>query len=152
MNAKNTVMWSWTALTKYHLQAYKHSITRHTETATLSQALGTTEKIEKGEIDPDQSLDIADIEALALMTCTEATQDHNKGMGADIKEAAQGDSIQHAKTTTTEPPMTDHTGHNHICPTHCQNIFHTTEDHAVQDHTPTRGPKNHTLIGIGRSI
>ena len=54
---------------------------RDTETAKQGQALDTTEKIEKGETGPDHSLDIADIAAPAIMTCTEATPDHNKRDG-----------------------------------------------------------------------
>ena len=107
------------------------------------------------------------------MTCTEASPDHNKEMDTDTIRAAQGNPIQHIEATATETTMTHHTsnttdnpyitahqvttlrttvGHDHVHPTDCQNIFHTTEDHAVQDHTPTKGPKNHTLIGIGRCI
>ena len=107
------------------------------------------------------------------MACTEAAPDCNKGVGTYIIESAQGDSIQHTKATTTEPTMTHHISHTtdnphtaaylvttlrmavdhiHIHPTDCQNIFHTTEDHTVQNHTPTKAPKNCTLIGIGRSI
>ena len=86
---------------------------------------------------------------------------------------AQGNPIQHTEATAAELAMTHkpchttdnpHTaahlvttlrtavGHIHIHPTDHQNIFHTTEDHTVQDHTPTKGPENHTLIGIERSI
>ena len=107
------------------------------------------------------------------MACTEAAPDHNKGTGTDSIEAVQGNPIQHTKATATEPTMTYHTshtadnphiaahpvttlrttiGHIHVHPTDHQNILLTTEDHAVQDHTPTKGPENHTLIGIGRSI
>ena len=101
------------------------------------------------------------------MTCTEAAPDHNKGMGTDAIEAAQGNPIQHTKATAAEPAMTHYTGHTtahqvttlrtavghiHIHPTDHQSIFHTREDHTVHDHSPTKGPKNHTLIGIGRSI
>ena len=100
------------------------------------------------------------------MTHTEATPDHTKGMGTDAIEAVQGDPIQHTEATGAEPTMTHHTGHTtdnphttahmvtalrtavghiHIHPTDCQNIFQTTEDHAVQDHTPTKGPKTSNL-------
>ena len=116
---------------------------------------------------------MADIKALAIVTCTEAAPDHNKGMGRDAIGAAQGNLIQHTEAIAIGPTMTDHTGHTadnphttahqvtplrtaaghvHVHPIDHQNIFHTTEDHAVQDHTPTKGPKNHDLIGIGRSI
>ena len=142
--------------------AHQHSITRCTETTTPGQALDTTEKIEAGEIGPDHSLDRADTKALAIMTCTEAAPDHNKGMGTDDIEAAHVDPIQHTKATATEPTVTHHTGHTadnphtaahqvttlrttvgqgHVHPTDSQNIFHTTEDHAVQDNTPTKDPK-----------
>ena len=94
-------------------------------------------------------------------------------MGTDTIEAAQGNPIQHTEAMATEPTMRHHTGHTadnphttahqittvrtalghiHIHPTDLQNIFHTTEDHTVQDHTQTREPEHHTLIGIGRSI
>ena len=99
------------------------------------------------------------------MTSTEADPDHYKGMGTDAIGADQGNPIQHTKATVIEPAMTHHTaayqvttlrtavGHVHIHLIDHQNIFHTTEDHAVQDHTLTKGPKkNHTLIGIGRPI
>ena len=107
------------------------------------------------------------------MAGTETPPDHNKGMGTDAIEAAQGDPIQHTEATATEPTMThctSHTtddlpttahlvttlrtavGHNDIHPTDFQNIFYTTENHAVQDHTPTKGPENHTSIGGGRFI
>ena len=108
-----------------------------------------------------------------MVTHTEAAPDHNKGTDTDAIEAAQGDPIQHTKATAAESTMIHHTshtidnphttaylvtalrttmGHIHIHPTDHQNIFHTTEDHTVQDHNSTKGPKNHTLIGIGRSI
>ena len=106
------------------------------------------------------------------MACTEATPDHNKGMGTDTIEANQGSPIPHTEVTATEPTVTYHTSHTadnphtaahqvttlwtavgciHSHPIDSQNIFHNPEDHTVQDHTPTKGPKNHTLIGIGRS-
>ena len=53
----------------------------------------------KEEIDPDHSLDIADITAPAIVTCTDATPDHNKGIGTDAIEADQGNPIQHTKAT-----------------------------------------------------
>ena len=107
------------------------------------------------------------------MTCTEAAPDCNKGMGTDNIEAAQGDPIQHTEATVTEPTMTCLTGHTadhphttahqvttrrtaidhvHAHPTNCRNIIHTTEAHAVQDHTSTREPENHTSVGTERFI
>ena len=107
------------------------------------------------------------------MTHTEATPDHNNGMGIATIEAVQDNPIQHTEATVTEPAVIHHTshttdhphttahqvttlrtavGHSHVYPTNYQNIIHTTEDHAVQDHNPNRGPKKHTLIGTGRSI
>ena len=92
------------------------------------------------------------------MTCTEATPDHNNGTGTDAIEAAEGDPILHIEATTIEPAITHYTGHTtdslqstahqvitlrntvhhvNVHPTDHQNIFHTTEDHAVQDHTQT---------------
>ena len=97
------------------------------------------------------------------MSCTEAAPDDNKGKGTATIEAAQGCPIQHTKATVTEPTMTCLTGHTaehthttdhqvtalrttvdhiHTHPTNC--VIHTTEAYAVQDHTPTRKPKNYT--------
>ena len=107
------------------------------------------------------------------MTCTEGASDPNKGMGTATIEAAQGDPIQHTEATITEPTMTCLTGHTadhphitayqvtalrttvdhvHIHSTDHQNIMSTTEAHTVQDHTQTREPKYHTLVGIERFI
>ena len=154
MNAKNTNIQSWTALTKYHFKACQHNITRCTETLTPGQALDTTEKIQEGETGTDHSLGIADITALAVMTCTEATPNHNKGMGTATIEAAQGNPIQHTEATIAEPTVTCLTGHtpdhwyttahqvtilrttvDHVCthPTDQQNIIPITEAHTVQD-------------------
>ena len=136
------------------------------------QALDTNRKTKKEETGPDHSLDTADITAPAVVTCTEATPDHNNGMGTATTEAAQDDPIQHTKDTVTDPAMTHHTGHTtnhphtaahqvtalrttvdhiHVHPTNHPNMIHTKEDHAVGDHTPIRKPENHTLKGIGRS-
>ena len=103
------------------------------------------------------------------MTCTEAAPDCNKGTGTATTEAAKGNPIQYTKGTITEPTMTcltSHTAdhphttahqitalrmtvdHNHAHPTDHQNIIHTTEAHAVQDHIPNREPENHTLVGM----
>ena len=133
---------------KYHLQGHQHNITRHTETTTPGQAVDTTEQLAKGETGPDHSLASADSAAPAIMTCTNATPDHNKGTDTATIEAAQGDPIQHTKATVTEPTMTHLTSHTadhphttahqvttlktivdhiHAHPTDCQNIIHTTE-------------------------
>ena len=83
------------------------------------------------------------------MTCTEATTDHDNGMGI---ETAKDNLIQHTKDTVSDPAMTHHTGHttnhphtaahqvtalritvDHIqanIPDH-QNITHTKEGHTV---------------------
>ena len=106
------------------LQTYHHGLPsqntpfRHTsitsqgtqKTATPGQALDTAEKIEKEETSPDYSLDIVDIAAPPIVTCTKAAPDHSKGMGATAVEATQGDPIQHTEATVTEPAMTHHTG------------------------------------------
>ena len=63
------------------------------------------------ETDPDHSLGIVDITAPAIVTCTEAAPDCNKGMETATIEAAQGDPIQHTEATATEPTMTHHTDH-----------------------------------------
>ena len=78
---------------------------------TRSSFIDTAEKIQTGETCPDHSLGIADITAPAIMTCTEAAPDCNKGKGTSATEAAQGDPIQHTKATATEPTMTHHTSH-----------------------------------------
>ena len=111
MNAKNMDIQSWIALTKYHLQAYQHNITRCIETATPGQVLDTAKKIEKGETVPDHTLGIADIAAPATMTCTEAAVGHNKGMGTAATEAAEGYPIHHTEATVTEPAMRCLTNH-----------------------------------------
>ena len=138
VNVKNTDILSWTVLTKYHLQGHQYNITRHTETATPGQALGIAEKIEKGETGPDHSPGIADITAPAIMTCTEAALDHNKGMGTATIEAAQGDPIQHTKTTVTEPTMTHHTRSHCRSSTHLQLIpgYHS-QDHSRSHSCPS---------------
>ena len=126
MSAKNTDIYSWTALTKFHLQTQQHSITRLTETATPGQALECTEKIKKEDTGPDHSLDIADITAPAAVTCTEAASNHNKRMDTATIKTAQGDPIQHKETTVTEPTMTHHTGHT---ADHPVTTLRTTVDH-----------------------
>ena len=155
---------------KYPLQEHQCHITRHIEINTPDQALDTAMKIKKEETGPDHSLNIVDIATPAIMPCTEAAPDHSKGMGTATIEAAQGNPIQHTEATVAEPIMTHHTAdHPHTAahqvtalgttvdhvnahPTDHQNIIHTTEDHAVQDHIPTREPENYTLVGKGRSI
>ena len=143
------------------------------KTATPGQAPDTTKNIKTGETGPDHSIGKADIAAPAVVTCTEATPDHNKATGTATIEAAQGNPIQHTKATAAEPTMIHHTGHitdhshtaapqvtnlrttiDQIHTNHKdhQNISHTSDNHTVKDLTPTRGPKDHTLIGIGRSI
>ena len=64
-----------------------------------------------GKTGPDHSLGIADIAAPAIMTCAEATPDHNKGMGIATMEAAQDNPIQHTEATATEIAMRQHTDH-----------------------------------------
>ena len=49
---------------------------------------------------------MADIKDLAIVACTEATPDHNKGTGTDATETAQSDHIQHIEATAAEPTMT----------------------------------------------
>ena len=97
---------SWTALTKYPCQEHQCHITRHTELSMPDQALDTTEKIEMEETGPDHSLDIADTTALAIMTCTAAAPDCNKGEGTATIETAQDNPIQHTEDTVTDPAMT----------------------------------------------
>ena len=81
-----------------------------------------------------------------VVTCTEATPDHNNGTGTSAIIATHDDPIQHIKDTATGPAMKYHTGHtatplhttahqattvgitvdctpNHL--TDCQNIVHT---------------------------
>ena len=115
---------------------------------------------------------MADITAVADMTSTEVAPDHNPGMGTATIEAAQGDPIQHIEDTvvgltvihpssyTTDlPPTTVHqvtalrtaVDHFHTHPTDLQNITHTQKDHIVQDLTPIRESKNHTLKGIEKA-
>ena len=67
MNVMNMDISSWTALPGYPLQEHQHHTTRHTETATPDQALGTTRKTEKEKTGPDHSLDTADTTAPAMM-------------------------------------------------------------------------------------
>ena len=159
---------SWTSLTKYPLQEHQLHITMHTESTAPDQALDTTRRTDKEETGLDHSLDTADIAAPATVTYTETTPDHNNGRGKAAIGAAQNNPFQCTKDTVADPTMTHHTGHianhphtaahqvtplgiaiDHINanPTDCQNIIHTKEDH-----TPIREPKNHTLVGIGRSI
>ena len=109
-------------------------------------------KIKKEETGPDHSLSIVDITATAIMTCTEATPDHNKEIDTATTEGAQGNPIYHTEAKVTEPTVTHHTGHTadhphttahqvtacrtavdhlHAHPTDCQNIIHIIEDHAV---------------------
>ena len=147
-----------------HHKAHKNSYTRssyrhHWET-------------EKEETSPDHSLDTADTIAPAIMTCIEAAPDHNNRTGSATIEAAQDDPIQHTEDTVIGPTMTHHTRHTtnpqhttahqattlrtsadliHAHPTDHWSILHTKEDHAVQDHTVIREPKNYTLEGISRS-
>ena len=173
MNVMNTDILLWTALIKYPLQEHQHHITRHMEIATPDQALDTAKKIDKEETGPEHSLDIVDITGLAIMTCTEAAPDCNKGTDTAAIETAQGNPIQHNEATLAEPAVTHHTSHTadhshtpvhqvtalrttvdhiHAHPTDHQNIIHITEDRALQDCTPTGEPENHTLVEIGRSI
>ena len=165
MNVMNMDISSWTALPGYPLQEHQHHTTRHTETATPDQALGTTRKTEKEKTGPDHSLDTADTTAPAIMTCTEAAPDHNNGTGSATIEATQDNSIQYTKDIVTGSTMTHHTDqtanhphttacqattlritadHIHAYPMNHQSIISTKEDHAIQDYTPIREPRNHT--------
>ena len=93
------------------------------------------------------------------MTYTEATPDHDNGMGTAAIEAAQDDPIQHTEITAADPTMTHQTSHttnhphtaahqvttlrttvnhSHAHPTDHQNVTHIKEGHAVQDDTPIR--------------
>ena len=113
------MLWMWWLWTyhhgqpsqKYALQEHWHHITRHTETTAPDWALDTIRKTEKKETSPDHNLGTADITAPAIMTCTEATSDHNSGMGTATMEAAQDIPIQHTKDTVANPAMTHHTSH-----------------------------------------
>ena len=108
--------------------------------------------IEKIETDPDHSLDTANTIAPGIMTCTEATLNHNNGTGTASIEAAQDNPIQHTRDTVTGHAVTHHTSytakpshttahqttalritvdHIHDFPTNCQNIVHTKKDHTV---------------------
>ena len=148
----NTDISSQTVLTEYLLQEHQCHTTRHTEIVTPDQAQGTTGKIEKVETDPDYSLDIADITAPAIMTCTEAVPHHNNGTGTGAIEAVQDDPIQHTGNTVTGHAMIHHTSHTTNPPhatahqattlrttvdhingllTDCQNIVHAEKVHAV---------------------
>ena len=103
----------------------------------LHQALDTTEKIKAEEKSLDHSLGIEDIAAPAIMSCTEAAEDHNKGMGTDAIEAAQGDPIQYNEATATEHAMTHCTNHiaDHPHTAACQvTILRTTVDHIHAHH------------------
>ena len=152
----------------YPLQEHQSHTKSHTETSTPDQVLHTTGKTQKEETSPDHSLDTADTTALAIMTCTEATPDHNNRTGSATIEAAQDNPIQHTKDTVTGPAMTLHTIHTtnppcttaykattlrttadhiHAHPTNCQSTIHTKEEHAVQDHNQIWEPKNHTEKG-----
>ena len=172
MNVMNMDILPCTALTKYPFQEHQHHMTRHTGTTTPDWALDTTGKTKKEETGPDHSLGTAGIAAPAVMTCTEATPEHNNRMGTATIGAAQDNPIQHTKDTVTDPTVTHHIGHTinhphtaahwvttirttvdhiHTHPTDCQNIIHTKEDPAVQDCTPIRELKNYTLAGIWKS-
>ena len=111
MNVMNMNILSWTALIKYPLLEHWHHITRCIGIATPDQDLDTTKKIKKEETGPDHSLDIADIAGPAIITCTEAAPDCNKGTGTATIKAAQDVPIQHTEATVAEPAMTHHTGH-----------------------------------------
>ena len=153
MNVMNMDILSWTVLTKYPLQGHWHHFTRHIEIATPDQALDTAKKIEEEEMGPDHSLDIADITAPAIMTCTKATPDHNSGTESAITEAPQDNPIQHTEDTVTDPTMTHNTGHTanhphtaahqvttlrtavdhiHVDPLDHVNITHIKKDQAVE--------------------
>ena len=132
MNVMNMDILSWTALTKYPLLEHLHHITRHIEIATPDQALDTTKMIEKEETGPDNSLDIVDTAAPAVMTHTETAPYHNNGTGIATIEAAQDDPIQHTKATVTDPTLTPHTGHtaDHLCAAaHRVTALRTTAGH-----------------------
>ena len=146
MNVMNMDILSWTALIKYPLPEHQCHITRHAEIATPDQALDNAEKIVKEETDPDDSLAIVDITVPAILTCTEATPDDNKGMGKAAIEAVQGNPIQHTEATVVEPVMTHHTGHTTDHPhtaAHQVTALRTTVDHIhvhpidCQNITPT---------------
>ena len=111
MNVMTMEILSWTVLTEYLLQEHWHHTIRHTEIATLDQAQGTTRNMEKVETDPDHSLDTADIAAPAVVTCTEATPDHNNGKGTATIAAPQDNPIQHTGDTVTGHAVIHHTHH-----------------------------------------
>ena len=101
------ISWMWRIWIYSHGLPSQNTTFKHTsttsqgaqKTTTPGQALDTAEKIKIGETCPDHSLGIADITAPGIMTCTEATLDHNKGMGTATIEAAQGNPIQHTKAS-----------------------------------------------------
>ena len=157
-NVMNTDISSWNALAEYLPQEHWHHTTRHTEIATPDQTQGNTRKTEKGETDPDHSLDTANIVGSAIVTSTDANPDHNNGTGTTTIEAAQDNPIQHSGDTLTghtaaHQAITLRITVNHILdlPTNHQNIFHTTKDHTVQDHTPIKETESSTSGGVRRS-
>ena len=122
---------------KYHLQAHQHNITRCTEITTPGQALDTAKKIETGGTGPDPSLGVADITAPDIVTCTEATPDHNKGTDTATIVAAQGDPIKHTKATATESTMTCLTWPHCISPTHDSSSGYCSQDQSRSGSPPS---------------
>ena len=133
MNAMNTDISSWTALTEYPLQEHQCHTTGHTEITTPDQAQGITGKIEKEETAPDHSLDIADIAASAIMTCTEVTPDCSNETDTAAIEAAQDDPLHHTRGTATGPTMIHHTGHTKHLPNTA--ALQTTTPETAVEHT-----------------
>ena len=89
MNVMNSDTSSWTALRvpPSGMPAQHHKAHRNHHNRL---ALGTIGKTEKEETGPDHSLDTANIIAPAIMTCTEATLDHNDETGtAAIKTGSR---------------------------------------------------------------
>ena len=59
----------------------------------------------------DHILDTADIEAPAVMTCTEATHDHSTRTDTTAIEVAGNDLTPHTRETAADPAVTHHSSH-----------------------------------------
>ena len=132
MNVMNTDISSWSTLTGYPLQEHQHHITWQTETATPDWAPDTTGKTKIKETAPDHSLDTEDTTAPAVITCTEATPEHNNGSGTAAIEVTQDYCNQHMKDTVADPTVTHHTSHTANPPhtaAHWATVLRTTVDH-----------------------
>ena len=109
-----------------------------------SWALENAKRIEKGETGPDHSLDIADITAPAVVTCTEATPDNNKGTETAVIEAAQRCSHSahsgHSHRTHSDAPHQPHCSSS----THHSSSGYHSQDHSRSHSCPSYKSSKYT--------